>query len=121
MLNALYLYLDLRLWYSIIKTTIINSKITAAATAAAVVPTDDGDDDDDDDDDVWLVLSVGGASVTQSFESNESSIAGQSGSIAKAIPLIVIDGIDSTQSLSIFTISSASVTEAGTCKVIIAR
>jgi len=48
MLNALYLYLDLRLWYSkIIKITIINSKITTAATAPTIIPVDDDSDDDD--------------------------------------------------------------------------
>ena len=61
---------------------------------------DDNDDDDDDDDDhglAWL-------GMTQSLESNESSMAGQLGSTARASQFTVTDDLDSTSSLNTFTL-----------------
>ena len=87
---------------------------TAATAAPTIIPTDDGDDEDDD----GLVPSGG---ISQSFELNDSSIVGQLESMSRVILFTITDGSDSTHSLSTATILSASVMEAGTCKVIIAR
>ena len=87
----------------------------AAIAAPAIIPTDDDDDDDDDND--GLVPS----GISQSFELNDSSIVGQSESMSRVTLFTLTDGSDSTHSLSTTTILSASVMEAGTCKVIIAR
>ena len=84
---------------------------TAATAAPTIIPTDDDDDDD------GLVPSEG----TQSFELNDSSIVGQLESIPRVTLFTLTDGPDSTHSLSTTTILLASVTEAGTCKVISAR
>ena len=88
---------------------------TAATAAPTIIPTDDDDDDDD-----GLAPSEG-LGISQSFELNDSSIVGQLESILRVILFTLTDGSDSTHSLSTATILSASVTEAGTCKVIIAR
>ena len=67
----------------------------------AVTPSIMTKSDDDDDD---RLVELGTGLVTQSIESNESSIAGQLESTARVIPLTVTDGLDLTHSLSIFTI-----------------
>ena len=96
----------------IITTAVINSNITTTAATAAptIIPTDG--------DDVWLVPSE---DASQSFESNESSIVGQLESMSRVTLFTLTDGSDSTHSFSTVIILSASVTEAATCKVIIAR
>jgi len=76
-----------------------------------------GDDDDDDGELVWS----GETPITQSSEVNESSIVGQSESMSRVTPFTPTDVIVCTHWFISFTISSASVTEAGTCKFIIAR
>ena len=87
----------------------------AATAAPTIIPTDNDDDDDDDDE---LDPSEG---ISQSFELNDSSIVGQSESTSRVTLFTLTDGSDSTHSLSTATILSASVMEAGTSKVIIAR
>ena len=87
---------------------------TAATTTPMIIPT--SDDDDDDDDDVGLE----GTSITQSSELNESSIVGQLGSTSRITPSTRTLGSVCTHWFIMVTILSASVIEAGTCKVIIA-
>ena len=51
--------------------------------------------------------------ITQSAELNESSIAGQLGSMSRVTEAIVIDGEDSAQVVILLTTSSAEISEAG--------
>ena len=93
--------------------------MTTTVTATPIImPKGDDDDDDDDDDDGGGLVWWGG---TQSSEVNESSIVGQSGSMSRVTPFTPTLGLVCTHWFMSVTISSASVTEAGTCKVIIAR
>ena len=96
----------------------INNKTTTAATTPPIIMPTGRDDDDDDDGDGCL---GGGVSLAQSSAVTDSSIAGQSGSISKITLSTVTDGLDCTQSFIKSTILSASVAEAGTGNVIIAR
>ena len=58
--------------------------------------------------------------ITQSGELNESSIAGQLGSMSRVTEAIVIDAEDSTQFDISLTTSSAVITEAEACTVTLA-
>ena len=84
---------------------------------------EDGDDDNNDDEDgvVWSVTEEVIWLVIQSSKVNESSIVGQPESMSRVTPFTLTDGSICTHWLILVTISLASVIEAGTCKVIIAR
>ena len=94
---------------------IVMITITAAPAVPAIIPT--GEDEELVGEEI-LGDAVGcTVTITQSSESNESSIAGQLESMSRVMEAIFIDGENCTQFVISLTTSSAVITEVESCTV----